>query len=83
MKSNVHNISLIKHSSFTISLLVSYGGLIFSVACLLPNPIVCPRIKLKKPRGPPVKAEPTGKNPTAKASVSTSQQCHHTTCSEN
>lgn len=87
MVSSVHNKSLFKHSSFTISLLLSYLSIQSSVACMLPNSIVCPHIKLKKPRGPPVKAKPTGQNPAATASVSASPLCHHTvnltTCSQD
>lgn len=48
--------SLFEHTSFIISLLLSHGGphIQSSVECMLPNPIVCPRVK---PRGPPVIAK--------------------------
>lgn len=53
---------LIFHHCFVVLWRPHFQG---SVACLLPNMIVCPRIKRKKsPEGPPVKENPTGQNVT-------------------
>lgn len=56
MASTAHSKSLFEHTSVIISLLLSHGGphIQSSVECMLPNPIVCPRVK---PRGPPVIAK--------------------------
>lgn len=59
MASNVHNKSLFTHSSFTISLLLSYGSLVFSEvlrACSLTR-LFALASNRKKPRGLPVKAK--------------------------